>query len=104
MRAAVRTPGPVSLKGVRYEVLRGGRGRGLGQNGGLVAAIREDTGEELWVLKVYGISYDDDLEADKQDILITDLAVSRWSNKLTVRNERGERYDVDLNTLEVARK
>jgi hypothetical protein len=91
------------MKGIRYQIVPGGKGRGLGQNGGIVAAVNEQTGEELWVQKVYEIVYDDDLEADKQDVAITDLKLSRWRNRLTVKNERGERYQVDLATRAVTR-
>jgi hypothetical protein len=65
--------------------------------------VSEQTGEELWVQKIYEIAYDDDLEADKQDVAITDLKLSRWRNRLTVKNERGERYQVDLATRAVTR-
>ncbi|MND06140.1 hypothetical protein D3C83_273470 [compost metagenome] len=53
--------------------------------------------------KVYEIVYDDDLEADKQDVAITDLKLSRWRNRLTVKNERGQRDELDLATREVTR-
>ncbi len=39
MRSAGKRVSPVSRKGVRYEVVAGGKGRGLGQNGGLIAAV-----------------------------------------------------------------
>ena len=104
MRARTKTPEPVSYQGVRYEVVAGGKGRGLGQNGGLIAAVNPENGEELWVLKVYEVVYDDDLEADKQDVLITDLSVSRWSHCLKIKNERGERFQVGLATRAVTRK
>jgi hypothetical protein len=102
MRAAAKAPSPVSRKGVRYEVVRGGKGRGLGQNGGLIAAVDAGSGQELWVLKVYEVHYDGDMEDDKQDVFITDLSLGWFGNKLTVRNERGERYVVDLDTREVS--
>ena len=104
MRAGVKQAEPVVLKGVRYEVVRGGRGRGLGQNGGLIAAIQQDTGEELWVLKVYEVAYDGKMEDDKQDVLITGLTASRWRNCLSLKNERGERYEVDLDTRQVTKR
>ena len=104
MRTSAKAVAPVSLQGVRYEVVRGGRGRGLGQNGGLVAAVDEASGDELWVLKVYEIAYDGEMEDDKQDVAITDLSVSRWHKRLSVKNERGERFDVDLATRQVSRR
>ncbi len=92
---------PVSRKGVRYEALHWGKERGLGQNGGYVAAIDEATGEELWLLKIYDVVYDDDMEDDKQDLFISSLKLSRWRDRLTVRDERGGRYVVDLATRTV---
>jgi hypothetical protein len=103
MKTQVRQAKPVSLKGIRYEVVRGARGRGFDQNGGLIAAIDESNGQELWVLKVYDVHYDGEMEDDKQDVLITDLSASRWRNQLTIRNERGEKYVVDLNNKTVVR-
>jgi hypothetical protein len=91
------------MKGIRYEAVAGGKGRGLGQNGGIVAAVSEQTGEELWLQKIYDVVYDEDMEADKQDVAITALKLSRWRNRLTVKNERGESYELDLATREVRR-
>jgi len=96
-------PPSVTRNGIRYQALRWGKERGLGQNGGYLLATRLSTGEELWLLKVYDVPYDADLEADKRDILITDID-SRWfRSALTVKNERGERFEVDLDTRQVRR-
>jgi hypothetical protein len=65
--------------------------------------VSEQTGEELWLQKIYDVVYDDDMEADKQDVAITALKLSRWRNRLTVKNERGESYELDLATREVRR-
>jgi hypothetical protein len=97
-----RTPpdpvSPVSRNGIRYEAVNSGKGRGLGQNGGYVALVDAATGEERGLIKVYDIAYDDDLEPDKQDRFITSLTISRWRNRLTVEDERGRRYEIDLAT------
>jgi hypothetical protein len=95
-RAGPAQASPVSHHGVRYEVVRGGKGRGLGQNGGYIAAYDEKTNKELWILKVYDVVYDGDMEPDKQDVLITGLSVSGGPGRLTIENERGGRYAVDL--------
>jgi hypothetical protein len=92
---------PVTHKGIRYEAVHWGKARGLEQNGGYVAAVDASSGEELRLLRVYGVAYDDDREPDKQDVFITRLARRLGSNKLTVENERGERYRVDLETGDV---
>ena len=73
-----------------------GKARGLDQNGGYVAAINEKTGEELWLVKVYDVTYDGDMEPDKQDVFVTSITLDRASRRLTVENEAGERYAVDL--------
>lgn len=104
MKASVRIASPVSRKGVRYEAVRGGKARGLGQNGGLIAAVDEQSGQELWVLKVYDVHYDGDMEADKQDVFITGLSLSWFGNRLKVTNERGQRFEVNLDTREVTPK
>lgn len=92
---------PVTHKGMRYEAVHWGKSRGLEQNGGYVAVVDARSGEELRLLRVYRVAYDDDLEPDKQDVFITRLARRIGSNQLTVENERGERYRVDLRTGDV---
>ncbi|WP_156427865.1 hypothetical protein [Thiohalocapsa sp. ML1] len=95
---------PVSKGGIRYEVLRGARARGFEQNGGIIAAIDESTGEEKWTLVVYETQYDPDEEKDVQDVLIKKMNLSWWGSKLIVTNEREEVYDVDLKTQQVSKR
>ncbi len=92
---------PVRSGGIRYEAMPWGKARGLAQNGGYVAAIDEKTGKELWLLKVYDVSYDGDMEADKQDVFITSLEIDREGH-LTVESETGDRYAVDLASRKVS--
>jgi len=93
---------PVRSGGIRYEAMPWGKARGLGQNGGYVAAIDEKTGDELWLLKVYDVTYDGDMEGDKQDVFVTSLEVDRAGRRLTVENEAGDRFTVDLETRKVS--
>lgn len=94
-RAEPEDPDPVVLGGIRYEALHWGKVRGLGQNGGYIAAIDTRTGEELWILKVYDVSYESDMEADKLDVFITGIEPD-GDHALTVRNEKGRAFRVDL--------
>jgi hypothetical protein len=94
-RAEVPEPEPVSYQGTRYEAVPWGKVRGFGQNGGYVAAIDEATGAEKWVLKVYDVKYDPEMEADKQDVFITGLSLKPRENLLRVENERGQLYLVN---------
>lgn len=93
---------PVRFGGTRYEAMPWGKARGLGQNGGYVAAIDEKTGDELWLLKVYDVTYDGDMEADKQDVFVTSLEIDRAGRRLTVENEAGDRFAVDLASRKVS--
>lgn len=86
---------PVTYAGVRYEVVHWGKGRGLPQNGGYIAAIDEKSGQQLWLLRVYEVHYDGDMEDDKQDIFITTLVISEDGKRLDIEDERGRRYWVD---------
>lgn len=85
----------VIVDGVRYEAVAWGKARGLDQNGGYIAAHDTGTGDELWLLKVYTVDYDDELESDKQDLFIADLMLEAPS-RLRVTDERGGVYRVDL--------
>jgi hypothetical protein len=87
---------PVSSKGIRYEAVHWSKSRGLSQNGGYIAAIDLASGRELWVLKVYDVPYDGDLEGDKADVFITKLSLAADGAALEVVNERAARYRVDL--------
>lgn len=92
---------PVSFEGRRYEAINFGKARGLGQNGGYVAAIDEASGRELWVQRVYRIRYDRRLEGDKQDVFIIGLMVLPTARAILIENERGARYRLDLRTRQV---
>jgi len=85
---------PVTIAGTRYEVVHWGRERGLGQNGGYIAAVDAASGQELWTLKVYDVTYDPDMEEDVQDVFIESLA-PRGDDKLAIVDERGRKYIVD---------
>jgi hypothetical protein len=101
-RRELPEPASVSLAGVRYEALPWGKVRGLGQNGGFIAAIDEATGAEKWILKVYDVIYDHDMEEDKQDLFISELELES-ENVLHVVNEREEHYLVNVETQEVTK-
>jgi hypothetical protein len=87
---------PVTVAGIRYEALPFGKARGLGQNGGYIAAVDPISGRELWVAKVYATPQDPGLEGDKQDVFITAIRAARDGRALTIETERGGRYELDL--------
>ncbi|MES1172327.1 MAG: hypothetical protein ABUL77_03735 [Bacteroidota bacterium] len=85
---------PVTIGQTRFEVVHWGRQRGLGQNGGYIAAIDVPSGKELWTLKVYEVKYDPDMEEDVQDVFIESLA-PRGDDRLAIVDERGRKYIVE---------
>jgi hypothetical protein len=94
---------PVVIGKLRFETLPWGRDRGLGQNGGYIVAYDDASGEELWILKVYGISYDPTLEQDVQDVFIASMSKSFFGGKLRITDEQGRHYTVDPDTRTVVR-
>jgi hypothetical protein len=94
-RAEIPDPAPVMLNGVRYVAVPWGKARGLGQNGGIVAAQDPASGAELWTLEIYHIDYDDEREGDKQDIFIESMH-AHGDGTLRIVSERGDSYLVDV--------
>lgn len=89
-------PKPVSSNGVRYETVRNARMRGFKQAGGVIAAIDEKSGRELWTLQVYEVTFDRAEERDVQEVFITRLRVGGSGKQLQVTNERKQVFMVDL--------
>jgi hypothetical protein len=100
-RAAPPKVAPVTIDNVEFAAIPWGKARGLGQNGGYLAARDPATGKEIWTLKVYDVVYDPKLEGDVQDVFITALAKSASGHELVVTDERGRRYLVDPKTRSV---
>ncbi len=94
---------PVTIGNVRYEVVHWGRERGLGQNGGYLEAFDAASGASLWLLQVYVIDYDPDLEEDVQDVFIESLKTGPRGT-LKIFDERGRRFVVDPATRTVTAK
>lgn len=92
---------PVTIGKLRVEAIHWGKERGLPQNGGYILARDADSGKELWTLRIYRIDYDEKMESDVQDIFIDRLNRGAGPNTLEVVDERGRRFDVDLETRSV---
>lgn len=87
---------PICRGSVRYEAPLWGKSRGLGQNDGHIVAIDQATGRELWVVQLYDIRYDPNMEEDKQDIFLSSLTLDAGGNCLLAEDERGMRFLLDL--------
>ena len=86
---------PVNVAGLRIEAIHWGMERGLGQNGGYIAAYDPPSGRELWTLKVYDVRYAAPMEEDVQDVFIERMDPTSDAG-LEVTDERGRRYAVDV--------
>ncbi len=86
---------PLVLGRVRYEVVPWGTERGLAQDSGVIRAVDVRSGVELWLLTLFVITPDPDLEADKQEDFIVRLRPGKVGQILAT-TERGRRYRVDV--------
>jgi hypothetical protein len=100
-RVAPPKVAPVTIGAVRIEAIHWGRSRGLDQNGGYIVAVDPRSGRELWILKVYDITYDPSMEQDVQDVFITKITKG-YRGQLLVWEEKGRRYLVDIKTRSVS--
>jgi len=86
---------PVTMGGVRYEVLHWGKRRSLPQNGGYIIAVDVASGRELWVQRIYELRYDAAMESDVQDRFISSLRKTFFGSKLKIEDEAGNRFLFD---------
>lgn len=101
-RRAPKAVAPAKGKTIRYEVVQRAKARGLGQDGGIIAAIDIASGKELWTLVVYPTKYDPNEEEDVQEVYITRLNLNQDESQLVVENEAHKSYTVNLKTREVS--
>jgi hypothetical protein len=92
---------PLIIDDIRVEAIHWGKEKGLGQNGGYIVAYNNTTNEELWLLKVYYVKYDDVMEEDVQDVFIESIEATSDINIVKVTNEKSKIYLVDMNAKSV---
>jgi len=76
---------------------------GTNQNGGYIEVLDAKSGVKLWGLLVYKTEYDPDLENDTQDVFITSLSINFLGTKLTVTDELGRQYDINISDKSVTK-
>ncbi|WP_245549391.1 MULTISPECIES: hypothetical protein [Methylomicrobium] len=59
------------------------------------------SGKELWVLKIYDVTYDPGMEKDVQDIFIKSMSKPFFSKKLKIVDEKGRKFIVDITNRSV---
>lgn len=103
-RSAPKPVPPISYQGVVYSVIHWGFMVGTKQNGGYLRATEEKTGKVLWTIHVYKTANDVSRESDVGDVFITKTTLDKTRQVLLVENEKGEHFEVNLNTQEVIKK
>jgi len=82
--------------GIRYEQDMQSYHFGGDQPGGYLVAIKPDTGERLWMLKVYKIENYDDQGLETMGRYFKSMRLMPEQNAIEIENEAGGRYLVDL--------
>lgn len=90
-RGAPKPVPPVKSGDVEYRVAH--------DHMGTVEAWDVNTGKMLWRKEIYKVKYDKNLEKDVQDVYVTSTGLK--GTVLTVKNERGSEYELDLVTNQV---
>src|SRR5262249_32297965 len=93
-RSAPKDVPAIVDRGIRYTVPHFGALHGKDQNGGYVQAWDVATGKLRWDRIIYRVPNDSKREGDMQDVFITELRLH--GSKLLIRNERQERFEMDL--------
>ncbi len=81
---------PVEIDGIRYQ-------QSMEGPPGFLAAVDVPSGEVRWTLQVYTIK-EQDAPLDSMAIYFKSMTEGPGPNKLTIENESGYRYEVDLET------
>ena len=76
---------------------------GTNQNGGYIEVLDAKSGVKLWGLLVYKTEYDPDLEKDIQDVFIKSLSINFLGTKLTVTDELGRQYEINISDKSVTK-
>ncbi len=93
---------PLVYKGIKYIVHHWGASIKKKQNGGFIEAFDLKERRRLWLLRVYEIEYNTNVEKDLQDIFITKIEIR--NNRLIIHNEKKDKFVVDLKTKSVKPK
>ena len=92
-----RTP-PAKLKPVRGS---GIEYRAPQKMIGCVEAWNTAENQRIWFRQIYTVQYNPSLEGDVQDIFISGLKLEAEHQRLTIENEKGGIFTLNLETLEV---
>ncbi len=72
--------------------------------GGYIAAVDIENNQELWIVKIYSITYRSGLETDVQDNFIRSMILSADKASLMIEDENNRQFVLDLKTRQVVEK
>ena len=90
------TAKPVMHKGVRYEQMRRPQEHGFTQAGGVIAAIDQASGKQLWAVQLYQTVFDADEERDAQEVYVSQIGIDAKAGALIATDERKRRWQIEL--------
>ena len=93
---------PIVIDGIRYEQVLSPRKLGLTEPGGWLMATDAKTGERKWTQQIYKTTINPADETDVQEIYFASMARIKGQRALTIRNEAGKTYTIDLDTRQVS--
>jgi len=95
---------PLTVAGIRYDVVLATRARGLPQEGGYVAATDRQSGTEIWLQRIYETHYAAGMEEDVQDVFIRQMSVGKTGRTLEIIDELDRHHSLDLTTRQVRQR
>ena len=95
MRIAPKPVPPISHQGILYRIEEDEDAR-FGQSGGVIQAIDVENNQEIWMVRVYQIIWDPEMEKDVQEVYIREMLLDDTEQFLLITDERQRRYRVAL--------
>lgn len=95
---------PVEHEGIRYEQLRRPKEQGFNQSGGVIAAIDEASGEQLWAVQLYETRFDSAEEQDAQEVYVSELCLDAKQGVLRATDERKRVWIIRLSDQSVSQQ
>jgi hypothetical protein len=95
-RGAPPAVAPIVIDGIRYEQVMDAKVDDQPQRTGYLAAVKADTDEQLWLLRVYELTHVDNLEQDVQDVFFKSMSIEPSTGQLLIENEQGQTFSVDV--------
>jgi hypothetical protein len=89
---------PILYKGVRYEQDMQSYSHGGTQSGGYLVAVDPQSGERLWMLKVYEVPSQDAAGVSTPGRYFRSMRLLPEKGEIEVENEVGGKYIIDLNS------